>query len=137
MDGLRDDHRDDMAPYGVDTIRLRISFPAAPVSRGYNGRAWGMRPLRGWTGAARLDAQRAEGEAAAPAYEPVSGSELIGAQGGSAFDDDLVQEVQFLWGERRRYCFRRFSSRGRLRTKFLSDRSKISASGPPKALKPL
>ena len=37
-------------PYGVDTIRLRISFPAAPVSRGYNGRAWKMRPLRGWTG---------------------------------------------------------------------------------------
>ncbi len=37
-------------PYGVDTLRLRISFPAAPVSRGYNGRAWKMRPLRGWTG---------------------------------------------------------------------------------------
>ena len=42
--------RDEAMPYGVDTIRLRISFPAAPVSRGYNGRAWKMRPLRGWTG---------------------------------------------------------------------------------------
>ena len=50
VDGVRDDHRDDQMPYGVDTIRLRISFPAAPVSRGYNGRAWKMRPLRGWTG---------------------------------------------------------------------------------------
>ena len=47
MGGVRDG---DAAPYGVDTIRLRISFPAAPVSQGYNGRAWKMRPLRGWTG---------------------------------------------------------------------------------------
>ena len=46
MDGVRDD----AAPYGVDTIRLRISLPAAPVSQGYNGRMWRMRPLRGWTG---------------------------------------------------------------------------------------
>jgi len=53
--------RDDAAPYGVDTIRLRISFPAAPVSRGYNGRAWKMRPLRGWTGG-----QTAGGEGLTP-----------------------------------------------------------------------
>lgn len=46
-------------PYGVDTIRLRISFPAASVSRGYNGRAWKMRPLRGWTGGAEWDAREA------------------------------------------------------------------------------
>ena len=38
---------DDAAPYGVDTIRLRIEWPAAPVSQGYNGRMWRMRPLRG------------------------------------------------------------------------------------------
>ena len=59
MGGLRDDPRDDPMPYGVDTIRLRISFPAAPVSRGYNGRAWKMRPLRGWTGGARWDEEAA------------------------------------------------------------------------------
>lgn len=60
MDGSRDDAaRDETMPYGVDTIRLRISFPAAPVSRGYNGRMWRMRPLRGWTGGARWDAREA------------------------------------------------------------------------------
>jgi len=47
-------------PYGLDTIRLRISWPAAPASRGYNGRMWRMRPLRGWTGAARQDAPGAD-----------------------------------------------------------------------------
>ena len=47
-------------PYGVDTIRLRISWPAAPALRGYNGRMWRMRPLRGWTGAARQDAPGAD-----------------------------------------------------------------------------
>lgn len=57
-------------PYGVDTVRLRISFPAAPVSRGYNGRAWKMRPLRGWTGGAEWDAREAE--------------KAIGSRGGSA-----------------------------------------------------
>lgn len=30
---------------GVDTLRLRISWPAAPASQGYNGRMW---LLRGW-----------------------------------------------------------------------------------------
>ena len=60
MDGSKDDAaRDEAMPYGVDTIRLRISFPAAPVSQGYNGRAWGMRPLRGWTGGAGWDAREA------------------------------------------------------------------------------
>lgn len=29
----------DHLPYGVDTIVLRIEWPAAPASRGYNGRA--------------------------------------------------------------------------------------------------
>ena len=49
MDGTGDGAAsDETMPYGVDTIRLRISFPATPASRGYNGRAWGMRPLRGW-----------------------------------------------------------------------------------------
>ncbi len=54
-------------PYGVDTIRLRISFPAAPASRGYNGRAWRMRPLRGWTGGAQWDEEEAAAAAAAAA----------------------------------------------------------------------
>ena len=57
---MADESRDEVMPYGVDTIRLRISFPAAPVSRGYNGRAWKMRPLRGWTGGAEWDAREAE-----------------------------------------------------------------------------
>ncbi len=47
-------------PYGLDTIRMRISWPDAPASRGYNGRMWRMRPLRGWTGAARQDAPGAD-----------------------------------------------------------------------------
>ena len=51
-----DGEKDETMPYGMDTIRLRISFPAAPVSRGYNGR---MRPLRGWTGGAKWDAREA------------------------------------------------------------------------------
>ena len=77
MDGLREGPQDDPMPYGVDTIRLRISFPPAPAPRGYNGRAWKMRPLRGWTGGARWDAQQAERETAASA----------GAQGGYADED--------------------------------------------------
>ena len=60
MDEARNETaRDEAMPYGVDTIRLRISFPAAPVSRGCNGRAWKMRPLRGWTGGAEWDAREA------------------------------------------------------------------------------
>ena len=47
----------DYMPDGVDTIRLRITWPAAPASRGYNGK---MRPLRGWTGGARQDAPGAD-----------------------------------------------------------------------------
>ena len=45
-------------PYGVDTIRLRIEWSAAPVSRGYNGRMWRMRPLRGWTGGQAASGER-------------------------------------------------------------------------------
>jgi len=61
VDGARDEAvRDEALPYGMDTIRLRISWPAAPASRGYNGRMWRMRPLRGWTGAARQDAPGAD-----------------------------------------------------------------------------
>ena len=40
---MADEPRDDLMPYGVDTVRLRISFPAASVSQGYNGRMWRMR----------------------------------------------------------------------------------------------
>lgn len=42
--------RDETLPYGMDTIRLRLTWPAAPAPQGYNGRMWRMRPLRGWTG---------------------------------------------------------------------------------------
>ncbi len=62
-------------PYGVDTIRLRISFPAAPASEGYNGRAWRMRPLRGWTGGAQWD-EEAAATAAAAAAQASAGSSL-------------------------------------------------------------
>ena len=89
MDDVTRDTRDEAMPYGVDTIRLRISFPAAPVSRGYNGRAWKMRPLRGWTGGARWDeaaAARAEqggyadgGVAIANAAQQVSASSSLRA----------------------------------------------------------
>lgn len=90
VDGLRDEHRDDAAPYGVDTIRLRITFPAAPVSQGYNGRMWRMRPLRGWTGGQAAGAARPEGEAAAP-----FGSDTAGAQRDQAFADGLARYARF------------------------------------------
>ncbi len=44
MDGVTGD----ALPYGVDTLVLRIEWPA-PAPRGYDGRMWRMRPLRGWT----------------------------------------------------------------------------------------
>jgi len=51
VDRVRDEAvRSEALPYGVDTIVLRIEWPTAPASRGYNGRMWRMRPLRGWTG---------------------------------------------------------------------------------------
>ena len=50
VDDVTRDPRDDPMPYGVDTIRLRISFPTAPAPQGYDDRMWRMRPLRGWTG---------------------------------------------------------------------------------------
>ena len=50
MDGLRNDPRDDPMPYGVNTIRLRISFPTMPAPQGYDDQMWRMRPLREWTG---------------------------------------------------------------------------------------
>ena len=71
VDGVKDDPRDDLMPYGVDTIRLRITFPAAPASQGYNDGMWRMRPLRGWTGG------QAAGE------EPSAGTE----QGGGGAPD--------------------------------------------------
>ena len=59
--------RNEAMPYGVDTIRLRISFPTAPASRGYDDRMWRMRPLRGWTGGAEWDAREAAAAAQASA----------------------------------------------------------------------
>jgi len=50
VDAVKSGVRDGALPYGVDTIVLRIEWPAAPASRGYNGRMWRLRPLRGWTG---------------------------------------------------------------------------------------
>lgn len=47
---MRDDLRDDPMPYGINTIRLRISLPPAPAPQDYDDRVWWMRPLRGWTG---------------------------------------------------------------------------------------
>ena len=71
MDGSKDDAvRDDEMPYGVDTIRLRISFPAAPVPQGYNGRAWGMRPLRGWAGGAKRSGGHGGSVATGPDQAP-------------------------------------------------------------------
>ena len=61
VDGVRDDHRDDAMPYGVDTIRLRISFPAVPALQGYDDGIWRMRPLRGWTGGQAVDAEPSAG----------------------------------------------------------------------------
>jgi len=67
------DVREDALPYGVDTLVLRIEWPA-PARRGYNGRMWRMRPLRGWTGG-----QGAGGE-------PSAGAE----QGGSHADEGVA-----------------------------------------------
>ena len=68
-------------PYGVDTIRLRISFPTAPVSRGYNGRMWRMRPLRGWTGGAEWDAQEAAKRGGDQGGSVATGSDYAPAPG--------------------------------------------------------
>lgn len=57
MDDVTRDTQDDAHPYGVDTIRLRISFPAAPALRGDNDGMWRMQPLRGWTGGQAADAE--------------------------------------------------------------------------------
>ena len=54
-------------PYGVDTIRLRISFPPSPSSQGYEDRLWRMRPLLGWTGGARWDEEESAVAAATAA----------------------------------------------------------------------
>ncbi len=61
-------------PYGVDTIVLRIEWPVAPVARGYNGRVWRMRPLRGWTGG------RADQGAAVPIADRVPGASNGGTE---------------------------------------------------------
>ncbi len=64
MNGTRDEATwDETMPYGVDTIRLHISFPAAPQS--YDDGMWRLRPLRGWTGGARWDEEEATAAAAA------------------------------------------------------------------------
>jgi len=63
----------DALPYGVDTLVLRIEWPA-PARRGYNGRMWRMRPLRGWT----------RGHAAGG--EPSAGAE----QGGDHADEGVA-----------------------------------------------
>jgi len=83
MDGVKDERRDEVLPYGVNTIRLRIEWPAALASRGYNGRMWRMRPLRGWTGGRAADGDpsgevgpggsQAGGGAAIPIADRVSG----------------------------------------------------------------
>lgn len=93
--GVRNDHRDEQMPYGVDTIRLRIEWPAAPVSRGYNGRAWKMRPLRGWTGGQAADVPQPDNEAVAPPTLPISGSDTMKTQRGQAFDDGLAHSIRF------------------------------------------
>ena len=60
-DAVDDVTRDDAAPYGVDTIWLRIEWPAPPAPQGYDGRMWRMRPLRGWTGGQAADAEPSAG----------------------------------------------------------------------------
>jgi hypothetical protein len=91
MTGARDEAaRDEAMPYGVDTIRLRITWPAAPVSQGYNGR---MRPLRGWTGGQEAGVPRPDGEAIAPSAL-AGGSDTVEAPYSRMLDDGLVQEAQ-------------------------------------------
>ncbi len=98
VDDVTRDPQDDPMPYGVDTIRLRISFPAAPEPQDYDDRVWWMRPLRGWTGGARWDAQRAEGEAAPPPTSQTGGSDVMDIQRGQASGEGLVQNIQFAPG---------------------------------------
>ncbi len=94
MNGARDEAaRDEALPYGVDTIRLRITWPAAPVSQGYNGRMWRMRPLRGWTGGQGAGVARPDGEAIAPSALLAGGSDLTGAQRGRPFNSGLAQRI--------------------------------------------
>jgi len=110
-------------PYGVDTIRLRISFPAAPVSQGYNGRMWRMRPLRGWTGgqASAQALSRLDGETAEFAAMPAMGSEAVEAPRDRLLDGSLAQaprfapDTQYAQGEppRRNPVIRRVAPGGR------------------------
>lgn len=74
VDGVRND----ALPYGVDTIVLRVSWPA-PVRAPLTGRMWRMRPLRG----RRLEAESSVG---------------IGDGGGSFSDNGITQvtPVQFV-----------------------------------------
>lgn len=78
VDDVTRDPRDEAMPYGVDTIRLRITWPASPVSQGYNGRAWNMRPLRGWAGG-----QAADGEPFAGAGQGGGGAPDGAGRGGA------------------------------------------------------
>lgn len=91
VDGVRDDR----LPYGVDTIVLRMEWPAAAAPRGYNGRMWRMRPLRGWTGgqAASQGMSRPGDETAGSLNLPVSDSDRVEARRDQAPDGGLVQEV--------------------------------------------
>ncbi len=89
------DPRDEAMPYGVDTIRLSVTWPAAPVSRGYNGRMWRMRPLRGWTGGQAANVPRPDGTAVRPLALPNAGSDTMEAQRGQAFGGGVAQDVRF------------------------------------------
>ena len=100
MDDVTRDPRDEAMPYGVDTIRLRISFPAPPVSQGYNGRMWRMRPLRGWTGGQAANVPRPDGTAVAPLILPSAGSDTMEARRGQTFGD-VAQDVRFALGAQR------------------------------------
>ncbi len=101
-----DDAREEAMPYGVDTIRLRITWPAAPVSRGYNGRAWGMRPLRGWTGGAEWDAREAAKRSGEHGGSVATGSDHAPAPG----QDQAVPVSQAVeGGDQLPNCWRRFA----------------------------
>ena len=82
--------RDGALPYGVNTLVLRIEWPAPARPRGYNGRMWRMRPLRGWTGgfASAQVVSQLDDEAVGPSTTtPVIGSERVEAQRERASDD--------------------------------------------------
>ena len=103
MDGVRND----ALPYGVDTLVLRIEWPATARPSEYNGRMWRMRPLGGWTPRLEVlqDVSEPGQRISQPANESVEhsrlqsvGLEAIGTLSDQSVDGGAILQIQFAIG---------------------------------------